>query len=194
MNFSTGLMKISPCQASPVPRVSTTQLWSLAIIVGVRVSWVMGNVLCTLFTGVMTSGRYIIKTPERGPLTPHFVHTIPFGKTWAAITNQFLDWGARVPLSIATIPRAHLLIGTPQPAETIQTEYSRWGSPAQTQTTFARRAVTLTHGVLDAQPAAKTQLTSNVHNPINAFIPVYIVIVTVNVIWEKMRIWMNVYF
>ena len=58
---------------------------------------------------------------------------------------------------------------TPQPAETSQTEYSRWGSPAQTQTTFAGRAVT--RRGLDAQPAP-TQLTSNVLKPINAFIPV----------------------
>ena len=69
---------------------------------------------------------------------------------------------------------------SPQPAETSQTEYSRWGSPAQTrQTTFAGRAVT--RRGLDAQPAAKTQLTSDVQNPINAFIPVYSVIVIRNV-------------
>ena len=56
---------------------------------------------------------------------------------------------------------------SPQPAETSQTEYSRWGSPAQTrQTTFAGRAVTRRD--LDAQPAP-TQLTSDVLKPINAF-------------------------
>ena len=69
---------------------------------------------------------------------------------------------------------------TPQPAETSQTEYSRWGSPAQTrqtiaitinmtETTFAGRAVT--HQGLDAQ-RAPTQLTSDVLEPINAFTPV----------------------
>ena len=59
-------------------------------------------------------------------------------------------------------------IGTPQPAETSQTEYSRWGSPAQTrQTTFAGRAVTRQGPT--AQPAAPTQLTSYVLKPINAF-------------------------
>ena len=56
---------------------------------------------------------------------------------------------------------------TPPPAETSQTEYSRWGSPAQTlQTTFAGRAVT--RRGLDAQ-LAPTQLTSDVLKPINAF-------------------------
>ena len=86
-------------------------------------------------------------------------------------TNYILDGGARAPLSSATIPRAHLMnIIFPQPAETSQTEYSRWGSPAQThQTTFAGRAVTCQG--LDAQPAP-TQLSSNVHKPINAFTPV----------------------
>ena len=101
--------------------------------------------------------------------------------------NYILDWGALALLSSATTPRAQLIIISPQPAETSQTECSRWGSPAQTQTTFARRAVTRRD--LDAQLAAKTQLTSDVHNPINAFTPVYIVIVIHNVIWEKMRIW-----
>ena len=55
----------------------------------------------------------------------------------------------------------------PPLAETSQTEYSRWGSHAQTQRTFAGRAVT--RRGLDAQRAAKTQLTSNVLKPINAF-------------------------
>ena len=94
-------------------------------------------------------------------------------------------------LSIATFPRAHLMMISPPPAETSQTEYSRWGSPAQThQTTFAGRAVT--HRGLDAQ-LAPTHITSDVLSPINAFTPVYIVIVIHNVIWEKMRIWMNVW-
>ena len=56
---------------------------------------------------------------------------------------------------------------SPQPAETSQTGYSRWGSPAQTrQTTFAGKAAT--RRGLDAKRAA-TQLTSDVLKPINAF-------------------------
>ena len=104
--------------------------------------------------------------------------------------NYILDWGARALLSIATIPRAHLIVTTPPPAETSQTECSRWGSPAQTrQTTFAGRAVTRRGQT--AQPAP-TQLISDVQNQINASIPVYDVIVILNVEWEKMRIRLNV--
>ena len=105
--------------------------------------------------------------------------------------NYILDWGARALLSSATIPRAHLMkIITPPPAETSQTECSRWGSPAQTrQTTFAGRAVTRRGPT--AQPA-QTKPTSDVQNLINAFIPVWNVIVILNVKWEKMRIWSNV--
>ena len=77
----------------------------------------------------------------------------------------------------------------PKPAETSQTEYSRRGSPAQTQRTFAGRAVT--RRGLDAQPAP-TQLTSDVLNPTNAFIPVYNVMAFLIVTWEMMRIWRNV--
>ena len=68
---------------------------------------------------------------------------------------------------------------TPPPAETSQTECSRWGIPAQTrQTTFAGRAVTRRGPT--AQPAP-TQLTSDVRNLINAFIPVCNVMVIHNV-------------
>ena len=94
-------------------------------------------------------------------------------------------------LSIAIIPRAHLMNGhSLQPVETIPTKYSRWGSPAQPRkTTFAGRAVT-SRG-LDAQPAP-TQPTSDVQNPTNAFFQVYNVMVIHNVYLQKMKFLMNV--
>ena len=78
-----------------------------------------------------------------------------------------MEWGAVALSTSVTITKTCLMIISLQPAETSQTEYSRWGSPAQTQRTFAGRAVTRRD--LDAQRAAKTQLTSYVLNPINAF-------------------------
>ena len=77
----------------------------------------------------------------------------------------------------------------PPPAETSQTEYSRWRSPALTQRAFAGRAVT--RRGLDAQPAAKTQLTLDVLKQINASIPVYNVMEFLNAQWGKMRILIN---
>ena len=101
----------------------------------------------------------------------NFVQTQTFGKkkvaTGLSMDAYILDCGARALLSIATIPRAHLIVTTPPPAETSQTECSRWGSPAQTrQTTFAGRAVTRRGPT--AQPAP-TQLTSIVLKLISAF-------------------------
>ena len=97
-------------------------------------------------------------------------------------TVHTLVSGVQAQLSIATIPRAHLIIISPPPVKTSQTEYSRWGSPALAR--FVWRAVT--RRSLDAQPAP-TQLTSDVLNPSNACIPVYNVMDFLSVIWGKMR-------
>ena len=106
----------------------------------------MGNAI-TLLIGVIKKWRDIVQTTGFGPLIPDFVHIQPFGKTKAATTlnmdNYILEVGVQALSSIATILRAQVIVISPQPAETSQTEYSRWGSPAQThQTTFAGRAVT----------------------------------------------------
>ena len=66
MTSSTGLMRISLCPKSPAPRVSTTQLWPIALMVTmVRVSSVRVTAN-TLLPGVMTSLRDIVMTPECG--------------------------------------------------------------------------------------------------------------------------------
>ena len=110
-------------------------------------------------------------------MTQDFVQTQHFGKeeaaTYMEMDKFFLERDALALLSIATIPRAHLVLFCPPPAKTSQTEYSRWGSPAHCghrgPNTFARIAVTRRD--LDAQPAP-IKLTSGVQNPINAFTPV----------------------